>query len=61
MVLVNIEYCGDCPYRFYKGNDLYCDKTDRQTTKGDSRLKIPDWCPLRKRTISDIIGKNYEM
>jgi hypothetical protein len=44
--LVMIEYCGDCPHRFYKGNDLFCDKTDKQTTEGDSLTGIPEWCPL---------------
>lgn len=41
--IVEIEYCGDCPHRFYKGNDLFCELTDKQT--GENTI-IPDWCPL---------------
>lgn len=52
---VDIEYCGDCPHRFYKNNDLFCGKTDRQTTEGDTRNQIPEWCPL-----PDSVDNNLE-
>jgi len=57
MKTVDIEYCGDCPYRFYKGNDLCCEKTedDRVTYENNP---IPEWCPLpdtRSVTVKDLV------
>lgn len=43
--IVKIYYCGDCPHRFYKHNDLCCElmNNDRITYENSH---IPEWCPL---------------
>lgn len=38
-----IDYCGDCPHRFYEGNDMRCEITDKETHENNS---IPEWCQL---------------
>jgi len=38
-----IDYCGDCPHRYYKGNDLWCEKEEKETYENNT---IPEWCPL---------------
>lgn len=43
---VDIQYCGDCPHRYYAQNELHCGLTYNLTTEGDSRTGIPEWCPL---------------
>lgn len=43
MKTVNIEHCGDCPHRYYEGNDLYCEETSLKTSEN---APIPSWCPL---------------
>lgn len=42
-----IDYCGDCSQRFYVGNEMKCEKTDRVTHENNS---IPSWCPLDDAT-----------
>ena len=43
--VVVIEFCGDCPNRFYKGNDLCCEKMEDDRVTGEN-APIPEWCPL---------------
>ena len=40
---VDIQYCGDCPHRYYKGNQLWCEKENRAASEHSG---IPEWCPL---------------
>ena len=55
MKSVSIEYCGDCPYRFYEGNELFCELTDILTTEGE----IPEWCPLPDAPVIDEMIFNF--
>lgn len=41
--LVQIQHCGDCPNRFYEGNDLYCELTTNHVYENGN---IPKDCPL---------------
>jgi hypothetical protein len=43
--IVEIFYCGDCPHRFFKHNDMCCELMydDRIIHENEP---IPDWCPL---------------
>jgi hypothetical protein len=43
--IVKIFYCGDCPFRFYDGNDLCCELTENDKVIYEN-ASIPDWCPL---------------
>ena len=38
-----IDYCGDCPLRYYKNNDLHCETTG---DKVGENLPCPPNCPL---------------
>ena len=38
-----IDYCGDCPLRYYKNNDLHCETTDDKVSEN---LPCPPNCPL---------------
>lgn len=44
-----IDYCGDCPHRYYKGNDLYCELEEKETHENNP---IPDWCPLPDKEVT---------
>ena len=54
--VVEVEFCGDCTHRYYKDNDLYCGKTNKETGEN---LLIPNWCPLPVwEPIKFFIGNN---
>jgi len=40
--VVEIKHCGDCPDRYFVGNQVRCALMKQDTTE----LSIPEWCPL---------------
>ena len=55
-----IDYCGDCSKRYYKGNDLCCEITDKVTYEYNP---IPDWCPLedaKEKTYRSKVGETCQ-
>lgn len=44
-----IDNCGDCSNRYYRGNELWCEKVGMETHENNS---IPYWCPLEDYPIS---------
>lgn len=53
--IVEIFSCGDCPHRFYKGNDLCCELTEDDKVTNDP---IPDWCPMDDSYTKKDLGPN---
>jgi len=42
MKIVHIDQCGDCPHRYYEGNEIWCGKENLEV----DAWFIPKWCPL---------------
>jgi hypothetical protein len=56
--IVEIEYCGDCPHRYYKGNDLCCELDILYDRVIYENKPIPDWCPMDDEYTKKDLGPN---